>query len=261
MEVDGRLVGSCLNGGQPAKSEIACPISIAGTGTVEALSGPLILNGPVFGTGALQIDSSATLTVNSTLASTVKVILTDATSAAPANFTLGPYTSFGGAITCLGAYDVIALNLNAAFTGTVTGFAASDTIVLGPKAVFTGVIAGFGVGGTIDLLSTKATGASINAMDQLVIVNGSTIVATLQLTGTYNAATFHIASDGAGGTDVTLASAGARPPSGAPPPAPSVHALVSAMAGLGARAGPTVAPSTHDDPFRPTLLAPRAQLA
>ena len=272
MEIDGRLVGSCLNGTQPEKSEIACPISVTSTGTIEAQAGPLIFNGSVTGTGVVQIDGGATLTVNASLGSTMKANLNAGTLAAPANLTLGFYASFGGAITCRGAYDTIALNPYAVFSGTITGFGANDTIVLDPKAFFTGVIAGFGLGGTIDLLKTAATGASINAKDQLVIVNGTTTVATLQLTGTYSAPTFKISTDGAGGTNVTLLTAASTIPPGAPPgnppggasavssSAPSVQAMVAAMAGLGPRTGSMVTPSAHDEARPPTLLGPRPQL-
>jgi len=261
IEVDGRLVGSCLDGTKAVISEIACPISVTSTGTIEAQAGPLILNGSVTGTGTLQIDSGASLTVNASCAPTLKATLDAGTKAQTATFTVGPYASFAGAITCLGAYDTIDFNPHVAFTGAIDGFGANDTIDLDPKAVFTGAIDGFGIGGTIDLLKTAANGASVNAQDQLVIVDGTTTVATLQLTGSYGGATFHFSADGSGGTDVTLATAGSKPPPGVPSLAQSVQAMNAAMAALGPRAGSVVAASAPDEAWRPTLLGPRPQLA
>ena len=46
----------------------------------------------------------------------------------------------------------------------------------------------------IDILGKKATGASVNGADQLVIVNGTKAVATLQLAGSYSGATFSVGS-------------------------------------------------------------------
>ena len=114
--------------------------------------------------------------------------------------------------------------LTASFNG------AGATLALKAPTTFAATIAGFAVGDTVDLLKIAATGASVNANDQLVIVNGATTVAKLQLTGSYAGATFNIASDGAGGTRITLLTAAMDSP----------HAFIGAMAGLGGRPGPAL---------------------
>ena len=105
---------------------------------------------------------------------------------------------------------------------------ASATLALKAPTKFAATISGFAVSDTIDLLKIIATGARINAKDQLVIVDGTTTVATLKLTGSYSGATFSIVSDGHGGTNVTLLTA-----SSVPPPFGTPHAFVAAMAELG----------------------------
>ncbi len=110
----------------------------------------------------------------------------------------------------------------------VTFNGATATLALKSAAAFAATISGLAVTDTIDLMGRKATGASVNGSDQLVIVNGATTVAKLQLTGTYTGATFTIGSDGHGGTNVTLLTAASVPPL-----AGSSQAFIAAMAGLG----------------------------
>ena len=138
--------------------------------------------------------------------------------------------------------------LTASFNG------AGATLALKAPTTFAATIAGFAVGDTVDLLKIAATGASVNANDQLVIVNETTTVASLQLTGTYNGATFTIGSDKHGGTNITLLTASMVPPPAGASPAPSTQAMVAAMAGLGAVAGSVVVAGVHIEPLAPTLL-------
>ncbi len=132
-------------------------------------------------------------------------------------------------------------------------FNGAATLALKKPTKFAATIGGFAVGDTIDLLKIAATGASINGKDQLVIVNGATILATLKLTGIYSGATFTIGSDGHGGTRVTMLTA-----AGAPPSASTPHAFAAAMAGLcggdGGSAGLAPAPAANENAMR--LLAP-----
>ena len=136
---------------------------------------------------------------------------------------------------------------------TTTFDGAGATLALKTPTAFASTIAGFGVGDTFDLLKIAATGASINARDQLVIVDGTTTVATLQLTGTYSGATFAVGADGHGGTDLSLTAAGAVRPSAAP----SVQALICAMAGLGGSAGMTIPGPDPRAIHQPLLANPR----
>ena len=133
--------------------------------------------------------------------------------------------------------------LKATFSG------GNATLALNEPRKFGATISGFALTDTIDLIHIKATGASVNAADQLIIVNGATTVATLRLAGNYAGATFVAGSDGAGGTDIALASAASVPP--------SPHVLIGAMASLGASAASLPAPSRPLDASGPTLLVPR----
>lgn len=108
---------------------------------------------------------------------------------------------------------------------SVTFNGAGATLALKQASAFAATISGLVSGDTIDLLGTTATGASVNGADQLVVVNGTTTVATLQLSGSYAGATFGVGSDGKGGTDITLSTA------------PSPHLLTAAMAAMVPSAG------------------------
>lgn len=123
--------------------------------------------------------------------------------------------------------------------GTIeTTFAGAGGILeLGAASEFAASIAGFTSGQTIDLLEIAATGATVNGSDQLVIVDGTSTVATLQLTGSYTGDTFNVTSDGDNGSDITVT------------PASKPTVFAHAMAGLGgggvAQAGLRASPSTE----------------
>lgn len=123
---------------------------------------------------------------------------------------------------------------------------AGATLALGKPAKFAATITGFAAGDTIDLLATQATRAKLKSGDRLAIFNGADKVATLQLAGDYAAASFAVASDGAGGTNITVTT-----------PGPG-HRLVAAMAGLGGAGGGALEATGlgHPGAWRPTLCAP-----
>jgi hypothetical protein len=100
---------------------------------------------------------------------------------------------------------------------------AGATLALGLASSFESRIRGFAAGDTIDLLDTAATAATFEAGDKLVITDGGSAVATLRLIGAYGGSTFTVASDGHGGTDITLTTPG---------PAVAPHALIEAMAAV-----------------------------
>ncbi len=133
-----------------------------------------------------------------------------------------------------------ASSLSAAFNG------AGATLALKQAAAFAAKISGFTSGDTIDLLGATATGASVNGADQLVIVNGTTTVATLQLSGSYAGDTFGVGSDGTGGTNVTLSTA------------PSPHLLTAAMAAMAPLAGLATAGHNPVAQHAPLLATPGA---
>ena len=106
-----------------------------------------------------------------------------------------------------GSHATLAMKFAKTFAATISGFAASDTL---------------------ELLSAKATGASVNGSDQLVIVNGNTTVATLQLAGSYAGVTFTVGSNGHGGTDITIAEGPNEAPSNIQAPSPQLMAMAMA---------------------------------
>ncbi|MBA3812628.1 MAG: hypothetical protein H0X27_13495 [Caulobacteraceae bacterium] len=125
---------------------------------------------------------------------------------------------------------------------------ADATLTIGSDAKFAATISGFAPTDTIYLVGKTADAAALGPGDTLVITNGAATVATFQLAGDYSAATFNVASNGHGGTLLTVSFPGA-------PPAAS---FIAAMAGLGA-GGHAPAPawaSSHADACRPMLLAP-----
>lgn len=166
-----------------------------------------------------------------------------------------------GALTGPGALMIdagAALQLDSSVAGTLSvDFAgASATLALANPAGFAGVIAGLAASDTIDLLGRAATSASVNASDQLVIVNGSTTLATLQLTGNYSGATFQVGSDGQGGTSVTLLSAARHPPPVAAAAIAGPQAFIAAMAAHGAGRGSAPVGPAHFDRAQLVALAP-----
>ena len=98
---------------------------------------------------------------------------------------------------------------------------------------FTGTIGGLRIGDTIDLLNIASTSVSLDANDLLNIKNNSVLVSKLQLAGDYSGITFGVASDGSGGTLITMTPAASSI-------RPAVHAMSQAMAGLPPAAGISV---------------------
>jgi fibronectin-binding autotransporter adhesin len=154
---------------------------------------------------------------------------------------------YGTGVMKIDAGATLEADAGAVSTLTVTFDGAAATLALKTPKTFAATLSGFAAGDIIDLLAIKATGASVNGGDQLVIVNGVRTVASLQLSGNYAGATFSTASDGHGGTSVTLTSGG--------PDLPSVAGMVSAMAAVAAPPG--VATLGHDLRAERTLVLAR----
>jgi hypothetical protein len=152
----------------------------------------------------------------------------------------------------LEADSTVAAKLSVAFEGDAA------TLALTTPQMFGATLSGLAAGDTIDLLGLQATGAKVDARDRLVIVDGATRVAQLQLSGAYAGATFAVGADGQGGTDITLESPG--PPTAARP-AMAPHALIAAMASLGATAGSAGVAAAPAEAWKPTLLGAGPKLA
>jgi hypothetical protein len=173
------------------------------------------------------------------------------------------------------------LEVDAAVVSTLSATfdGPAATLALKIPNAFLATIGGLAAGDNIDLLTLAATGASVNAKDQLVVVNGAKTVATLQLSGNYVGAAFSTKADGHGGTNIELASGGgARLPSVygmatllaqsampagvtttravAPP-----HAFITAMAGFGGMMASHATPAEAWAAREPLLSAPRVAIA
>ena len=136
---------------------------------------------------------------------------------------------YGTGVMKIDAGATLEADAGAVSTLIVTFDGAATTLALKTPKTFAATLSGFAAGDVIDLLAIKATGAGVNGDDKLVIVDGARTVASLQLSGNYAGATFATASDGHGGTSVTLTSGG--------PDLPSVAGMASAMASMAAPAG------------------------
>jgi hypothetical protein len=129
----------------------------------------------------------------------------------------------------------------------------TEVLALRDLSQFAATINGFGLSDgddTIHLLDVRATSAKIAAGDKLVVTNGATVVASLQMAGDYVGYAFGVASDGGTGSYITISSQ----PSNAPP---SPHRFLAAMAGIGAAAATSALMSTgHDAGVRAPPLSP-----
>ena len=131
-----------------------------------------------------------------------------------------PGAVFVGTVDGAGGSDVLELAAgtgNKTVSGLGTNFVNFEKVVFDPNAgwtvtldnPFTGTISGFAAGDTLDLTGRPATGVTYSG-GVLTVQNGATVVATLNLAGSYTSADFSVGSDGQGGTAIGIASA--RPP-------------------------------------------------
>jgi hypothetical protein len=109
-------------------------------------------------------------------------------------------TSVGGTGTLdIGASGTLSL-LDGSAAGQKADFLATTGLLdLTKPAAFAGTIGGFGGSDVIDLLKTAATSLSF-ASGVLTVKHGSTVEASLHLSGSYTTADFALSSDGHAGT-------------------------------------------------------------
>jgi hypothetical protein len=135
---------------------------------------------------------------------------------------IDPGAVFVGMVDGGGGSDVLELvggTGNKMLSGLGTNFVNFETIVfdanagwtvtLDNPAAFNGTISGFAAGDILDLTGRAATGVTY-AGGMLTVQNGGTVVATLNLAGSYTSADFSVGFDGHGGTAIGIAAA--RPP-------------------------------------------------
>jgi fibronectin-binding autotransporter adhesin len=200
-----------------------------------------------------SIKNSGTLTYAGTGEGVIALKTLDAGSMVAASGTM----DFAAALTGTGSMTVdsgATLEVDSTAAATLSAiFNGADAILaLNDANKFAATINGFAATDTIDLLGQKATTATLGAGDALVIKNGAKVVATLQLAGTYTGDTFNVASDGNGGSNITVTTGG-----GATPPA-AIHPFIAAMAWMGGNAGVGhVATGLNSEAFRPMIVAPR----
>ncbi len=182
---------------------------IAGLGTVEAQQGTLALAGSLSATSLIQVDVGGTLSYSGTSPQTIS---NDGTIAVPA----GTLT-LTGAITGSGGYFIngassgspTKLDLVTPVSGNVAFNGANALLKLEHPASFTGGLVGFGTGDTIDLAGLAATSVSLSG-NTIEVFNGATIIDSLPLIGAYAGAGVSTASDGAGGSKITMVGANPR---------------------------------------------------
>jgi hypothetical protein len=116
-----------------------------------------------------------------------------------------------GSITGTGALvidagTVLELGAAVAASQSISFTAPSETLLLEHASTMLGTIGGLTVGDVIELAGITATKASVNASDLLQVYDNSTLVASLQLTGSYLSDSFSVTSTSAGST-ITLTDA------------------------------------------------------
>ena len=162
------------------------------------------------GVNALAITIAAAATLVTTAGDTLTGSLTDngTIEANAGTLTLEQAVSGSGTLK-IDADATLALAGALAAGGTVSFAGSGAALELSAPSKFSGAISGFTVGDSIDLVNTTATAIALNSSNQLVVSNAGGTVATLDLTGSYSGGSSHfvLASDGAGGTTITLSTA------------------------------------------------------
>src|SRR5208282_1987242 len=126
---------------------------------------------------------------------------------------------------------------------SITFTSGAGVLALGAPGQFAPTIDGFSKGDTIDLLHTAVTSLSF-ANNVLTIMNGSTNVATLDITGNYTTSDFTLASDNNGGTDLGVTSQSGTPSITAPAAATVGVGQPGAIAGVSIAESPTISGET-----------------
>jgi len=234
VEAGSRLIGNVLGGGGMlvlASGQGSVSLGQASGGMNETVSGSM---------SATTFTNFATLEVGTGAAFTI----TDgaAIEAGQSLVAAGGVLAFAEAIS--GAGTLVAgsggtLDVEAAAASTVAmDFAGHGaTLALASPASFAATIDGFAAGDAIDLTNIAATSATLGSGDVLTIKNGTQVIASLQLGGSYAGDTFSVTRDHHGGSEITLVAPAAAAPSGSAnpspvPASPAALGFVLALAGL-----------------------------
>jgi Ca2+-binding RTX toxin-like protein len=172
-----------------------------GNGTGYTLAAGAVLSIPTLGIYSTNLTTTGSETFAGTL-----------TINGPFNQALivaGGTTNLQGAVEGSGSLET-ETGTGLVLGGTVTSgvavqFVGASSLTLGDVAGFAGAITGFASGDTIDLAGAGSVGTSVASATQGLLTIGSQ---TLTVGGNYAGLTLGTKSDGNGGTDVSLATAG-----------------------------------------------------
>jgi hypothetical protein len=206
------------------------------------------------GSAGLIIDTGANTITN---AGIIEALTGNTTTVASAVANNGTLASFGGtlavngAVTGAGVVHVFGgiVSFGAAFNEHVT-FGSTGRLALAHSTTFTNTVSGFSHTGTtsfdledINFASATSSFSGTTASGILTVTDG-TNTAHIHLTGDYTAAAWTLSNDGGGGTVVV------------DPTVAKAHAIVAAMAGLGAGAGGAAGLATVAAHPPPVLASP-----
>jgi autotransporter-associated beta strand protein len=161
--------------------------------------------------GTIALNGNTTVTGGTTLIQTA-VVDNGAIAVQGGRFDLGGGVSGNRQIT-ISTGSVLELGQASAATQKVSFTDSTGTLQLDQPGQFKSPISGFERGDTIDAIGVTATAALYSGGD-LTLFNGTTPVEQLTVSTPYSRNLFHVASDGSGGTDVTVTQ---------PPPAPTPY--------------------------------------
>ena len=176
----------------------------ANEGQAVSDSGVLQLGGGNFVTSALAINATGSLLGFGTVSAP---IVNSGSIEAQSGI-----LQITGAVTGTGAEQInsgATLELDAAVSsGQTIAFETNiGTLALTTPSGFAAAILGFAAGNEIDLIGVTATAVSYQS-NVLTVLNGTTTVASLNLSGSYSSDTdFEVVSDGNGGSLITIGSA------------------------------------------------------
>jgi hypothetical protein len=188
--------------------------SLSNTGSVVITSGTFALNGnnetigDLSGTGGTVSLGSGSLTVGTANSTTLSAVISGTGALikqGSGTLTLATSNNFSGGTTIdAGGLEIRAGDSDG--SGTIHFAGSSATLKIDSTTMPGNTIAGFAAGGTVDLAGIVATGGSLGIGNVLTLTEAGGGSVTLQLASTDNFTgdDFHIKSDGAGGTDVSV---------------------------------------------------------
>ena len=200
--------------------------TILGTGTfgagINLADGGLVTNGAA-GSGAaliagqetgiqLGFGNSTSFGGSGTVVNFGVIEATGTGFAPGVNLTGGGFVDNAGSLATISGSTGVQLNNGTLDNfGTIVGSGGnavvlgpgSSTLIVEPGAVFNGSVGGFNSADTIDFAQRTVTSVGF-AGGTLTAFNNGSVVSTLGLSGAFSANQFSLASDGHGGTDVTL---------------------------------------------------------